>query len=188
MNLLVPLLACTLAVAVSLLRNPMHALLALVGVFLSTVLFYIIVGAEFIGLVFLIVYVGAVAILFLFVIMLLNVKALTSTVQLVQFKTQKLAMFLGLGLLVRTAFVVLPNVEKVLVLNNRGYLGAPDQFIYYVNISTNDVNAFSSLYTTHVSLFILITLILLVALIGAIVLATTTLEEAEPVRPHDKLS
>ncbi len=57
--------------------NPMHALLALIGVFLSTVFFYLALGAEFLGLVFLIVYVGAVAILFIFVIMLINVKALT---------------------------------------------------------------------------------------------------------------
>lgn len=88
MRLFVPILACTLAVAVPLLRNPMHALLSLVGVFLSTVLFYLGAGSEFIGLVFLIVYVGAVAILFLFVIMLLNVKSLTSDVKVVQFATQ----------------------------------------------------------------------------------------------------
>lgn len=84
LNLVLPLLSVVFALGVILYRNPIYALLSLIGVFLATVLFYIGNGAEFIGLVLLIVYVGAVSILFLFVLMLLNVKSLTSTKRLMQ--------------------------------------------------------------------------------------------------------
>src|SRR5688572_12559744 len=60
-NLYLPLAACNLAIGVVLFRNPMYALLSLIGVFLSAVVIYIASGAMFLGLVFLIVYVGAVA-------------------------------------------------------------------------------------------------------------------------------
>ena len=66
----------------------MHALLALLGVFFSTVLFYIASGIQYVGVTFLIVYVGAVAVLFLFVLMLLNVKSLISSRYVIQDKTQ----------------------------------------------------------------------------------------------------
>jgi NADH:ubiquinone oxidoreductase subunit 6 (subunit J) len=91
-ELVLPLAACVFAVLVFCLPNPMHGLLALLGVFFSTVLFYVAAGIAFIGLVFLIVYVGAVAVLFLFVIMLLNVKSMTSTERLITFVTQVGAM------------------------------------------------------------------------------------------------
>ena len=47
------------------------------GVFICGSALMILVGAEFLGLVYLMVYVGALAVLFLFVIMMLNIKALT---------------------------------------------------------------------------------------------------------------
>lgn len=68
-------LSLILAIATVLSRNPVHAILALMGVFISGSALMILVGAEFLGLVYLMVYVGALAVLFLFVIMMLNVKS-----------------------------------------------------------------------------------------------------------------
>ena len=73
-----PPLTLSLAFGVVFFKQPVHNLLCLIGVFFTTVLLYIYVGAEFLAFLFLIVYVGAIAILFLFVIMLLNLKELTS--------------------------------------------------------------------------------------------------------------
>jgi NADH-quinone oxidoreductase subunit J len=88
MDLGFPLLSIVFGLSVILHRNPMHALLSLIGVFLATVLFYLGNGAAFTGLVFLIVYVGAIAILFLFVVMLLNVKSLTTKHTLMHARSQ----------------------------------------------------------------------------------------------------
>jgi NADH-quinone oxidoreductase subunit J len=55
-------------------RNPVISMLYLVLVFLQSSIIFLLLGAEFLFVLFLIVYVGAVAILFLFVIMLLNLR------------------------------------------------------------------------------------------------------------------
>lgn len=59
-------------------RNPVLSMLYLVVVFLQASLLFLLLGAEFLFVLFLIVYVGAVAILFLFVIMLLNLRVVES--------------------------------------------------------------------------------------------------------------
>ena len=64
-----------LAIATILSRNAVYSILALMGVFICGSALMILVGAEFLGLVYLMVYVGALAVLFLFVIMMLNVKS-----------------------------------------------------------------------------------------------------------------
>ena len=54
--------------------NPIVSILFLIGLFLSTAVYLIILGISFIGLSYLLVYVGAVSILFLFILMLINVR------------------------------------------------------------------------------------------------------------------
>ena len=61
------------AVAVILLRNPVHSVLFLVLSFCSGAIILLAMGAEFLGLMVLVVYVGAIAILFVFVVMMLNI-------------------------------------------------------------------------------------------------------------------
>lgn len=77
-TLMIPCLALISAALVPVLRNPIHALLCLLSLFAATGLIYLSLGAEYLGIVFIIVYLGAVAILFLYVIMLLNVKDIMS--------------------------------------------------------------------------------------------------------------
>ena len=55
-------------------KNPVHSILFLVLVFTLTTGFLLILGVEFIAMLFLVVYVGAITVLFLFVVMMLNVK------------------------------------------------------------------------------------------------------------------
>jgi NADH-ubiquinone oxidoreductase chain 6 len=55
-------------------KNPIISVLFLIGLFLSISGYLIILGINFIGLSYLLVYVGAVSILFLFILMLINVR------------------------------------------------------------------------------------------------------------------
>jgi len=54
--------------------NSIHAILALIVVFLNAAGVMIVMGAEFLGIMFAIVYVGAIAVLFLFIVMMLNIR------------------------------------------------------------------------------------------------------------------
>lgn len=63
---------CGILVIIS--KNPIVSVLFLIGLFLSISTYLIIVGLNFIGLSYLLVYVGAVSILFLFILMLINVR------------------------------------------------------------------------------------------------------------------
>ena len=61
------------AIMVTVSKNTVHSVFFLILDFISISCLFIMIGAEFLGMIMLIVYVGAVAILFLFVVMMLNV-------------------------------------------------------------------------------------------------------------------
>ena len=61
------------AIMVTVSRNTVHSVFFLILDFITISCLFIMIGAEFIGMIMLIVYVGAVAVLFLFVVMMLNV-------------------------------------------------------------------------------------------------------------------
>ena len=182
--ILLPLAANLLAVAVVFLRNPMHSLLSLIGVFLNVVAIFVAAGAEFLGLVILIVYVGAVAILFLFVIMLLNVKSLTAGFSLLQHLFQKASFAFAPALTIILPSRLIPGffiqAAYSAPLSDAQESTTAEMLVYYVNYVAADVMSFATLYTDQVALFLLITCVLLIAMLGAIVLATVTLEEDEP--------
>ncbi len=54
-------------------RNTVYSVFFLILVFVTISFLFIMIGAEFLGMILLIVYVGAVAVLFLFVVMMLNI-------------------------------------------------------------------------------------------------------------------
>jgi len=66
-------------------RNPVHSILSLILVFFNAASLLIILGAEFLAMLFVIVYVGAVAVLFLFVIMMLNIKVTSLTASIYRY-------------------------------------------------------------------------------------------------------
>lgn len=161
LSLLAPITALTAAVGVIVLPNPIHNLLCLITAFLATVFVYLTVKAEFLAFVFIIVYIGAVAVLFLFVIMLLNVKELTAT-------RGRTGAFLP--------FV--PALFKLFYDLSLGFkqVGTPsvstfDRTVHYMTTLYEDVHTFAMLYDSP--LFVLIAFILLTAMIGAIILASS---------------
>ena len=66
-------IAIIFAIMVTAARNTVHSVFFLILDFISISCLFIMIGAEFLGMIMLIVYVGAVAVLFLFVVMMLNV-------------------------------------------------------------------------------------------------------------------
>src|SRR5471032_1633143 len=56
-------------------RNPVHSALLLVLAFFNSAVIWLLLDAEFLGIVLVLVYVGAVMVLFLFVVMMLDIDA-----------------------------------------------------------------------------------------------------------------
>ena len=67
------IIAIISAIMVTVSKNTVHSVFFLILDFISISSLFIMIGAEFLGMMMLIVYVGAVAVLFLFVVMMLNV-------------------------------------------------------------------------------------------------------------------
>ena len=145
-------------------RNTVHSVFFLILDFISISCLFIMIGAEFLGMIMLIVYVGAVAVLFLFVVMMLNVAQQKNQ----WFTSAKSSSHIPVGLLVSLIIFF----ELIIVVG--GWKYKPDLLSSStINISETTTNTHSLgnvLYTDYIHLFQLSGMILLVAMIGAIVL------------------
>lgn len=172
-----PAATLILTVGVTFSTHPVHALLCLIAVFFNTVVIYLLAGAEFLAFVFLIVYVGAIAILFLFVIRLLNVKDLTAT-RISKLDTiQKLSRGSAVPAGLLFSVIALRGLEQLnlsiaLQLETKS-TSLVTNLVNYLNFGFQDIAIFSTLlYTYYTALFLLVSLLLLTARLGAIILAT----------------
>ena len=144
-------------------KNTVHAVFFLILDFISVGCLFIMIGAEFLGMIMLIVYVGAVAVLFLFVVMMLNVAEQKQS----WFRGQK-STHIPIGLIVSTVILL-----EVLVV-----VGGWKYKTNFVNTESITINSnFSNthmlgnvLYTDYIHLFQIAGVILLLSMIGAIVL------------------
>ena len=113
-------------------NNPIHSILSLVLVFFNTVGLLILLGAEFLSMLFLIVYVGAVAVLFLFVIMMLNIKV----------STMKSLMYRYIPISLLLSFIFFNELSTVLnsdlISLNWGFLTS--SYLIYINFSICQIN------------------------------------------------
>jgi NADH-quinone oxidoreductase subunit J len=158
------IIAVISAIMVTVSKNTVHSVFFLILDFISISCLFIMIGAEFLGMIMLIVYVGAVAVLFLFVVMMLNVAQQKNQ----WFGSQESSGHIPVGLIISTIIFF----ELIIVIG--GWKYKPDLFDL-----NNSVNNFSSsnthslgrvLYTDYIHVFQLSGMILLVAMIGAIVL------------------
>ena len=152
------------SIMVTVSRNTVYSVFFLILVFISISILFIMIGAEFLGMIMLIVYVGAVAVLFLFVVMMLNI-----TEQLAKRPSRKgLINNISVGSIVG----VIIFLELLVVVGGWKYKGT------FVPLSTINLNLDISnthalgniLYTDYIHLFQVSGMILLVAMIGAITL------------------
>jgi len=137
--------------------HPIASALSLIGVMGSLAILYLQLGGEFIAAAQVIVYAGAIMVLFVFVIMLLNAGAETVSFQISRFVRYLgallLAAFLGLiSLIIQAA---LPRTEGVLFGTFQG--------------TALDVGR--KLFTTYLLPFEVTSVLILIAIVGAIVLA-----------------
>jgi NADH-quinone oxidoreductase subunit J len=150
------------SIMVTISRNTVYSVFFLILVFVSTSILFIMIGAEFIGMIMLIVYVGAVAVLFLFVVMMLNVVEETSK------KSLRKGLFNNIS--VGSAVGIIIFLELLVVIGGWKY---KDSFfslsdLTFISDTTNTHILGKVLYTEYIYLFQVSGMILLVAMIGAI--------------------
>ena len=149
------------AIMVTAARNTVHSVFFLILDFISISSLFIMIGAEFLGMIMLIVYVGAVAVLFLFVVMMLNVAKQKNT----WFKSSTNSAHIPIGLLVS----IIIFFEVIIVIGGWKYKPELSNKIVVSDV-TNTHSIGNVLYTDYIHLFQLSGMVLLVAMIGAIVL------------------
>ena len=158
------LIAIVSAIMVTASKNTVHSVFFLILDFISISCLFIMIGAEFLGMIMLIVYVGAVAVLFLFVVMMLNVAQQKNQ----WFSSTESSKHIPIGLIISVVIFF----ELIIVIG--GWRFKPN----LLNSSTLKIDKTISnthaigniLYTDYIHLFQLSGMILLVAMIGAIML------------------
>jgi len=148
------------ALTVVLHRNPIYSALALVNTLFLVAVVFVMLDAELIAMLQVIVYAGAIVILFLFVIMLLNVDTEVRSARLSKFGTLGLALALLLALELGVVAVVY----------------APDQIAEAPAGFGSTEAVAEHLFTTNMLAFELTSLLLLVAVVGAVVMARRKVE------------
>ena len=158
------IIAVISAVMVTVSKNTVHSVFFLILDFISISCLFIMIGAEFLGMIMLIVYVGAVAVLFLFVVMMLNVAQQKNQ----WFASEESSKHIPVGLIISTIIFF----ELIIVIG--GWKYKPD--LFNLNNAVNNYSVSNThslgqvLYTDYVHVFEISGMILLVAMIGAIVL------------------
>ena len=136
-------------------KNPVNSVLFLVLAFLNSTFLFILIGAEFVGIILAIVYIGAVAILFLFVVMMLDIQKVTLMLNIKKYVP--IAVVFASIILAEIIYLTVYKTNKV----------NPDVITKYDN-NTEQIG--DVLYTKYFIDFQLSGIVLLLAMIGAIVL------------------
>ena len=171
------IIAVISAIMVTVSKNTVHSVFFLILDFISISCLFIMIGAEFLGMIMLIVYVGAVAVLFLFVVMMLNVAQQKNQ----WFISKENSGHIPVGLLIS----VIIFFELIIVIG--GWKYKPELFETSNLISNKVTNTHSLgqiLYTDYIHIFQISGMILLIAMIGAIVL---TFRQREGVKKQSYL-
>jgi NADH-quinone oxidoreductase subunit J len=155
--LLFAAIAVVCAVNLVVQRHPITSALSLVGVMGALAVLYLLLGAEFIAAVQIVVYAGAIMVLFVFVIMLLNAGAEKPTGKSLT------ARYLGIPLLVAfvglMSFLIRLLVPASKMVTFGGFTGGTPR------------NIGRLLFTSYLLPFEVVSVLILVAILGAIVLA-----------------
>lgn len=162
-------IAVASAVMVISARNPVHSVLFLILCFFNAAGLFVLMGAEFLGMMLVVVYVGAVAVLFLFVVMMLDVDFVELRQGMLNYLP--IGAVIGLIVLVELALAVGGWIISPASLQTRA-APVPDGV-------TNTEALGRVLYTDFLFYFQAAGLVLLVAMVGAIVL---TLRHKEGVK------
>ncbi|MES2845264.1 MAG: NADH-quinone oxidoreductase subunit J [Pseudomonadota bacterium] len=152
----------TAGLLVTVSRNPVHSVLWLILAFLSSAGLFVLLGAEFVAMLLIIVYVGAVAVLFLFVVMMLDIDFAELKGEMAKY--MPLALLIGVVILMQMAVGVGAWVQA------EGAMGLRQAVAPAIDEMENTRALGLLIYDKYVYLFMASSLILLVAMIGAILL------------------
>lgn len=178
-------LLCGIFVIIS--KNPIVSVLFLIGLFLNIAGYLMMLGMNFIGLSYLLVYVGAVSILFLFILMLINVRIS----ELTSDSSNSIPLAIVIGIFFNmTLYGILPyNVNTPTILDVPSHKGLIVNVSNLFSFENKDLSFVTSqiwdgalsesshitsigniIYTSYPLWLILTSLILLLAMVGAIVI------------------
>jgi NADH-quinone oxidoreductase subunit J len=159
--LLFAFIAVLCAVSVVLQKHPISCALSLVGTMASLAVLYLLLGAEFIAMVQVIVYAGAIMVLFVFVIMLLNAGAEDAKGR------SWVARIAGLP-----ALATLAGVLGLFMLTMLPMTGAKASFVKFGDFTGGGAKEIgTALFTEYLLPFEVTSILILIAILGAIVLA-----------------
>ena len=145
------------AVSVVVVRNPVNSVLLLIFSFFVSAGLFVIMGAEMLAMLMVIVYVGAVAVLFLFVVMMLDVDCSLSKEGFV--KHLPIGLFCAVVFFGSLVFIVKTSDSHFAVIRNK------------TDLSIDNISMIGRvLYTDYIYAFHLSSVLLLIAIIGALVL------------------
>ena len=142
--------------------HPISSALSLIGVMGSLAVLYLLLGAEFIAMAQIIVYAGAIMVLFIFVIMLLNAGAEAKRGR------SLMAQLLGMPLLVAFLALVSYFIQRLYPSTTLVQFGA------FKGGTAQNVGR--ALFTQYLLPFEVTSILILIAILGAIVLARKELE------------
>ena len=162
-------------------RNTVYSVFFLILVFITTSILFIMIGAEFLGMIMLIVYVGAVAVLFLFVVMMLDTSSNLN-------KKPERKGFIN-NITVGSIVGAIIFLELLVVVAGWKYKGdfKPLSSIN-LNLDVSNTHALGNiLYTDYIHLFQISGIILLVSMIGAITLTFSKRENIKRQNYFDQI-
>ena len=143
-------------------KNTVHAVLYLVLNFLAVGALYVLLTAQFVAMIQILVYVGGIVVLYLFVVMLVNLKR-----QPEDHSAPHRRPWLGLAV----SAAVLAQLGAILIWGSRGMPVDPHS-MQNTDLAVNNVERIGMLlYTDYLSPFEVASILLLVAMVGAIILA-----------------
>ena len=158
--------------------NPVHSVLFLIFTFFNAAIIFLIFQAEFLAMTLLIVYVGAVAVLFLFVVMMLNISE--SIIK------EGFLRYFPFGLLLISIFLI----ELFMIFYSDEIIFPESGLIKINEIMNLGMNNTKSLglflYTDYFIIFQISGFLLLLAMIGAIVLAHSDFKNPKSISPIDQ--
>lgn len=165
-------------------KNPIVSVLFLIGLFSAVSVYLILIGLVFIGISYLLVYVGAVSILFLFILMLINIRISELLSNNNNF------LFLAIISVISFVYIIGQNIPFNTLLLNYNY--SFNDYLYNIKqfefiqkdltivnsnswdtilIDVTDISSIGYIMYTSYSIWLIITsIILLLAMIGAIII------------------
>ncbi len=139
-------------------KNPVHSVLGMLFMFIHVAALYLLLNAEFLAAVQVIVYAGAILVLFLFAIMILNIK-----------EELEISLFVGSWVMALPVVIGL-FIMLLLGLKEAGPTYSGVHTIEFIKTATHTKAFGKELFMNYILPFEIISLILLVAIVGAIVL------------------